>query len=126
MFKLCNIFQSFQKVKHCFCLRLFSVSFMESSILTIIYVFSFLLGFKLYKFGLQIIHLIFDHVTFLGSVDIGGFIVDFKSWSILRRIYLTHKLYKSGLYIISYFGHRKCSKEMSQVKLLFTSFSKFC
>ena len=96
-----QIMQSFQKIKLCFCLRPFSVSFMESSILTIIYVFSFLLGFNLYKFGLQIIHLISDHVTFLGSVGIGEFIVDFNSCSILRRIYLTCKLYKSGLYIRS-------------------------
>ena len=48
---------------------------MESSILTIHYIFGFCLFFKLYKFSLQIIHLFSDHVIFLGSVDFEGYSV---------------------------------------------------
>ena len=50
-------------------------SFIESSILTIIYVFSYFLLFKLYNFGLQIIHLILDYLLFLGKADIRGCLV---------------------------------------------------
>ena len=57
-------------------------SFMESSILIIFYIFSFCLVFKLYKSSLQILHLISGHFTFLGCVDIGGYLVVtcFESW----------------------------------------------
>ena len=50
-------------------------SFMESSVPTVMYSFSFFLVFKLLKSSLQIIHLISDHLIFLGSVDIGGYLV---------------------------------------------------
>ena len=64
-------------------------SFMESSVLTIIYIFSVFLDFKLHKSSLEklyiwnytlytnleIIHLISDHLIFLGSVDIEGYLV---------------------------------------------------
>ena len=50
-------------------------SFMEKFIITIIYVLNFLLVFKLYKFGLQILYLISSHVIFLYSVDIRGYLV---------------------------------------------------
>ena len=57
-------------------------SFMESSILSIIYVFTFFLLFKLYKSSLKIILLISDHLIFLGSVDTGGYLVVtyFERW----------------------------------------------
>ena len=51
---------------------------------------------------------------YMGSVDIGGF----KSWDIRKgqfqflvtflAVFSVCKLYKSGLYIITYFGHRQC------------------
>ena len=64
-------------------------SFMESSILTIIYIFSVFLDFKLHISSLEklyiwnytlyrnleIIHLISDHLIFLGSVDIQRYLV---------------------------------------------------
>lgn len=43
---------------------------MESSVLTIMYVFRFFLVFKLYKFGMEFINLISDYVICLGSVYI--------------------------------------------------------
>ena len=49
--------------------------FMESSILTVFYIFSFCLVFKLYKSSLQILQFISDHLIFLGSVDIGGYLI---------------------------------------------------
>ena len=49
--------------------------FMESLVLTIMYVFSFFLVFKLFKYGVKIIHLILDHLICLGSVDIKGYLV---------------------------------------------------
>ena len=55
--------------------QLLGFSFMESSILTIHYIFGFCLFFKLYKFSLQILHLFSDHVIFLGSVDFEGYSV---------------------------------------------------
>ena len=68
-------FKHVQKLKHYLCFRPFNVfSFRESSILTINYVFSFFLVFKLYKSGLQTIHFNSDHLRFLGSVVIGGFL----------------------------------------------------
>ena len=68
-------FKHVQKLKHYLWFRPFNVfSFRESSILTINYVFSFFLVFKLYKSGLQTIHSNSDHLRFLGSVVIGGFL----------------------------------------------------
>ena len=55
-------------------------SFRKSSILTIKYFFSFLLVFKTFKSGLQIIHLNSDQLRFLGSVGIEGFF----QWHILK------------------------------------------
>ena len=56
---------------------------MESSILTVIFIFSFLvfelsfefLVFELHKSVLQIILLISDNLMFLGSVDIGDYLI---------------------------------------------------
>ena len=48
---------------------------MENSILTIFYIFSFCLFFKLVKSSLQILDLVSDHLIFLGSVDIGDYLV---------------------------------------------------
>ena len=45
-------------------------SFTESSILTIMYIFSIFMVLKLCKGNLKIIDLISDHLIFLGSVDI--------------------------------------------------------
>ena len=56
-------------------LGLLVFSFMESSILTIMYTFSFFLVFKLYKSSLQIIHIISDHLIFLVSINIEGYLV---------------------------------------------------
>ena len=50
-------------------------SFMESSILTIMYTFSFSLVFKLYKSSQQIIHIISDHLISLVSINIEGYLV---------------------------------------------------
>ena len=56
--------------------------FMESSTLTVFYIFSFCLVFKLYKSSLQILQFILDHLIFLGSVDIGGYLIValFERW----------------------------------------------
>ena len=48
---------------------------MESSILTIFYIFSFCLVFKLYKFSLQILQFTSGYLIFLSSVDIGGYLI---------------------------------------------------
>ena len=48
---------------------------MESSILTIFYIFSFCLDFKLYKSSLQILQFISGHLIFLDSVDVGGYLI---------------------------------------------------
>ena len=50
-------------------------SFMESSILTIMYTFSFSLVFKLYKSSQQIIYIILDHLISLVSINIEGYLV---------------------------------------------------
>ena len=68
-------FRHVQELKNYLYLTHFNVfSFRKSSILTIKYVFSFFLVFKLYKSGLQVIHLNLAYVRFLGNVDIGGFL----------------------------------------------------
>ena len=68
-------FRHVQKPKHYLCLRPFNVfPFRESSILTIKYVYSLFLVCKLCKSGFQIMHLNLDHLRFLGSVYIGGFL----------------------------------------------------
>ena len=70
---------------------------------------------NLYRSGLQIMSLISDHLRFMTSVDIG----DFSCWDIkksqfqflvtfLAVFFMAFKLYKSGLYIITYFDHRQC------------------
>ena len=55
---------------------------MESSIPTSFYIFSFCLVFKLYKYSLQILQFISSHLIFLGSVDIGGYLIValFERW----------------------------------------------
>ena len=69
----------------------------------------------MYNSGLQIMSLISDHLRFMTSVDIG----DFSCWDIkksqfqflvtfLAVFFMAFKLYKSGLYIITYFDHRQC------------------
>ena len=50
-------------------------SFTASSILTIMYIFSIFIVLKLCKDNLKIIHLISDHLIFLGSVDIRDYLV---------------------------------------------------
>ena len=57
-------------------------SFMESSILTIFYIFSFCLVFNLYKSSLKILQFISGHLIFLGSADIGGYLIValFERW----------------------------------------------
>ena len=87
-------------------------SFMESSILTIFYIFSFCLVFKLYKSSLQNLQFISGHLIFLGSVDIGGYLIVtlFERWILTLAhfsdvFFLTCKLYMSGLCIIPYLGH---------------------
>ena len=87
--------------------------FLESSVITIFYIFSFCLVFKLYKSSLQVLQFIFDHLMFLGSVDIGGCLIValFEGWILTHfsDVFLTFKLYMSSLYIIPYFGHGQCS-----------------
>ena len=48
---------------------------MESSILTIFYIFSFCLVFNLFKASLKIQQFISGHLIFLGSADIGGYLM---------------------------------------------------
>ena len=95
--KLCKLislnyaiyFRYVQKINIAYVSGLLVYSFMESSILTIIYIFSVFLDFKLHKSSLEklyiwnytlytnleIIHLISDHLIFLGSVDIQRYLV---------------------------------------------------
>ena len=89
------------------------LSFMESSILATFYIFSFFLVFKLCKSSLQILfgpsH-IFGQCWYWWLFN-SGIIwkVNFNSCSFFRCFFLTCKLYMSGRYIISYFGHGQCS-----------------
>ena len=57
-------------------------SFMESSTLTFMWVLSLFLVFKLNKSCLKIIHLVLDHLIFLGTVDRGSYLVvtHFERW----------------------------------------------
>ena len=64
-----------RRVSIIFMQGLLMFSFMETSILTIMYGFCCFLVFKLYKSGQQIIHLILDQFIFLHSVDSGGYLV---------------------------------------------------
>ena len=96
--------------------RLIVFSFMESSILTIFYIFSFWLFIKLYKSSVQILQIISDYLIFLGSVDIGGYLIvaSFERWIIITLanfsgVFFWPVNYISGLYIIPYFGHGQCS-----------------
>ena len=63
-----------QKIKHCLCLRPFSI-LIYGKFNFIFYVFSFRLVFKLYKSSLRILQFISDHLIFLGNVDIGGYLI---------------------------------------------------
>ena len=73
-------------------------SFMESSILTIMYTFSFSLVFKLYKSSQQIIYIILDHLISLVSINIEGYLVVayFERW-ILTGI---HEKCESNHYLL--------------------------
>ena len=90
-------------------LRPFSIAFYEKNNLHSLY-----LVCKLYKSGQQIMFIVSDHLRFLGSVDIRGFIreilikVSFQFLVIFELFFLISKLYKSGLYIITCFGYRQC------------------
>ena len=108
-------FKNFQKLKHYLYLQQFNLfSFKESSILTIKYVFQLFLVFKMYKSGLQVIHLNSDNLIFLGSVDIGAFLqwhnlkVHFSLLVIFQMLILICKLCKWALYIATYFEHGQC------------------
>ena len=61
---------------------LLAFSFMESSILTVFYISNFCLGFKLYKSSLQILQFILGRIVFLGTIDIGGYLIVtlFERW----------------------------------------------
>ena len=50
-----------QKIKHCLYLKPFSVFICAISVLTILYILSFCLVFKLYKSNLQILYIVSDH-----------------------------------------------------------------
>ena len=55
---------------------------MESSVLIKIYSFSFCLVFKVYRYSLQILQFISGHLIFLGSVNIGSYLIValFERW----------------------------------------------
>ena len=91
-------------------------SFMESSVLTIFYIFSFCLVFKLHSSSLQILRFFSGHLVFLGSIVIGGYLIValFGSWILTLAhfsdvFFLTCKLYMLNPYIIAYFGHGQSS-----------------
>ena len=77
-------FRYVQKISHCLCLSLLVFSFLESSVITIFYIFSFCLVFKLYKSSLQNLQFISGHLRFLGSVDIGACLIValFERWTL--------------------------------------------
>ena len=77
-----NISDMFRRLSIVYVWSLLVFSFMESSILTIFYIFSFCLVFKLYKSSLQILQFISDNLIFLGSVDIGSYLIVaiFERW----------------------------------------------
>ena len=88
---------------------------MESSIHFVCTYSDFSLVCKFYKPDLQIIPLVSDQLRFMDSVDIGGFwlwyirMVQFQFLvTFLAVFFLVCNLYKSGLYLTTYFGHRKC------------------
>ena len=62
------------------CLRLLVLPFMESSTCTVCTYSAFSLTCKLYKFGLQIIHVISDNFKLMGSFDVGGYLVYLAMW----------------------------------------------
>ena len=68
-------FRHVQKIKYCLCLKLLLFSFMESSIITVFYMFTLCLVFKLCKSTLQILQFISGHLMFLVSIDIGGCLI---------------------------------------------------
>ena len=81
---------------------------MESSVPNIMYVSAFLSG-------LEIIHLILDHLRFMDNADTGGYLVmRYLGKSVLNTLLLFLNIFFSfvnctaGLYIKTYFGHGQC------------------
>ena len=70
-FNYAKYFRHVQKIKHCLCLKPFSVLISGELIIITFYIFNFCLVFKLYKPSLQILQFISGHLRFLDSVDIG-------------------------------------------------------
>ena len=75
-------FRHLQKIKHCLCLKPFSVLIYGKFNSNYFLHFSFCLVFKLYKSSLQILQFISSHLIFLGRVDIGVLLIValFERW----------------------------------------------
>ena len=80
------------------------LSSVEILVLTIMYIFSFFLVFKLYKSGVQIVHLIPDWRLFSSGVCSGEFLTlgQFNSWYIYIYIYTYIYIIYTYLYIYIY------------------------
>ena len=77
-----NILDMSKRLSIVYVWSLLVFSFMESLVLTIFWTVNFCLVFKLFKSSLQIMQFIPGHLIFLGSVDIGGYLIAtlFGSW----------------------------------------------
>ena len=104
-------FRHVRKLKYYLCEP---VSFKESLILTIKYVFSFFLVLKLYNSGLQVIYLSSYHLGFLRSVNFEGFIkcriLKDKFWFLVffHMFFLVGILLKLVLYMTTNLWYGKC------------------
>ena len=109
-------FRNVQNIKHCLCLNHFSIFIYRKFNSYFSLYFSYCLVFKLYKSTLQFLHLISDHLIFLGLywcwrlLSSGIFCkINFNLCLLCRCFFLPCKLCMSGLYIILYFGHGQYS-----------------
>ena len=71
----CSLINISRKLNIVYVWSLLVLSFMQSFVLTILYIVSFTLIFELYKSSLQILHLISDHPLFLKRVNTEGYFV---------------------------------------------------
>ena len=96
-------FRHVQKIKHCLCLNLLLFSFMESSIITVFYMFSFCLVFKLFKSTLQILQFISGHLMFLVSIDIAGCLIValFERWILTLSHFSNAFFWRGNLHVRS-------------------------
>ena len=85
--KYAKYFKHVQKMKHCLCLKPFSVLIYGEFSCNYFYIFSFCLAFKLCKSSLQSLQFTTGYLIFLDRNDIGGFLIValFERWILVEK-----------------------------------------